>query len=154
MLAIAGKTFTMEGDLTDLTCHSNAGVAPRIVHALFQALRAGGGEYTVRISHMELYNEVITDLLTASENPKPLRIFETPETKGQAAVFGMEDVLVQTAFETIKAMQDSQSRKFAAEAKQNRNSRYRTLFFISKNKKRNVFDRSKTFAFFFSPMSV
>lgn len=50
-----GKTHTMEGNMDD---PENAGIIPRAVQAVFQHLEAAGAEYSVRLSFLELYNEV------------------------------------------------------------------------------------------------
>jgi kinesin family protein 11 len=50
-----GKTYTMEGDIG---CPENAGVIPRSVRTIFEKLDNIGADYTVRVSFLELYNEV------------------------------------------------------------------------------------------------
>ena len=73
---------------------AHAGVIPRSIHHIFEALERSSSEYplkfmwlvifllllryTVRVSHMELYNEELRDLL-GTEN-KQLRIYEGKDT--------------------------------------------------------------------------
>ncbi|CEP11189.1 hypothetical protein [Parasitella parasitica] len=70
-----GKTFTMEGDLTDDDGRpaNKAGIIPRTIYDLFEKLP--GNSY-VTVSMLELYNEELRDLLCASDTQKPLKIFE------------------------------------------------------------------------------
>jgi kinesin family protein 11 len=114
----------MEGDLQN-DRSPMAGLLPRTLCALFQALRIGGTEFTVRVTHIELYNEEISDLLSESNENNNLRIFETQEAKGHACVFGAEDVLVQNETEAIRLLQESQKRKRVSETLLNKHSRYK-----------------------------
>ncbi|KAJ9458138.1 Kinesin-like protein [Diplonema papillatum] len=60
----SGKTYTMLGS------EANPGIAPRLVDHLFQEMAnaqgAGGYQYQVSISFMEIYNEKVKDLLEES----------------------------------------------------------------------------------------
>lgn len=50
-----GKTHTMEGNMAD---PDGAGIIPRSVKAVFKHLEETRSEYSVRLSFLELYNEV------------------------------------------------------------------------------------------------
>jgi kinesin family member 11 len=50
-----GKTHTMEGEMG---ATANAGIIPRSLHMLFEKLTRTASEFSVRLSFMELYNEV------------------------------------------------------------------------------------------------
>jgi hypothetical protein len=50
-----GKTHTMEGEMG---ATANAGIIPRSLHMLFEKLTRTATEFSVRLSFMELYNEV------------------------------------------------------------------------------------------------
>lgn len=69
MAATVGKTFTMTGGMRDggeggEELSSAAGVIPRAIQQIFQQLEAAdGGEYTIKCSYLELYNEELIDLL-------------------------------------------------------------------------------------------
>ena len=73
-----GKTYTMEGDYSRSTSegiNENAGIIPRAVNRIFNHLRnehADSDEYSVRMSFLELYNEQLTDLLSADEDDLPI----------------------------------------------------------------------------------
>lgn len=55
-----GKTYTLEGSMDD---SGRAGVIPRCIHTVFEALQRTADEYTVTVSHLEIYNEELSDLL-------------------------------------------------------------------------------------------
>ena len=74
-----GKTHTMTGELDNPT---NQGIVPRAVYQVFKYLESISAEYSVRISVLELYNEVLTDLLvdTPGEETKLRLVSEMEET--------------------------------------------------------------------------
>jgi kinesin family protein 11 len=58
-----GKTHTMQGDMSGGGITESAGIIPRTVVTLFSSLRERAAEFSMRVTHIELYNEEITDLL-------------------------------------------------------------------------------------------
>ncbi|XP_062565180.1 protein claret segregational [Armigeres subalbatus] len=67
----SGKTYTMDG-LTD-----NVGVIPRTVDLIFNAVedyKRLGWEYEIRVNFLEIYNEILYDLLDSSGTTKELEI--------------------------------------------------------------------------------
>ena len=67
----SGKTFTMQG------CPQSPGIIPQAVSQIFQKIKnTPGREFLLRISYLEIYNEIIKDLLN-KENVN-LKIHETP----------------------------------------------------------------------------
>ena len=70
-----GKTFTMEGgdgrEVPGVTWENDptAGIIPRALAQVFDELRVQqDAEFTVRVSFLELYNEEIFDLLSATDD--------------------------------------------------------------------------------------
>ncbi|KAK8962727.1 putative 125 kDa kinesin-related protein [Platanthera guangdongensis] len=71
-----GKTHTMEGECRRAKngpkgqLPVDAGVIPRAVKQIFDALEGQHTEYSVKVTFLELYNEEITDLLAPEELSK------------------------------------------------------------------------------------
>ena len=106
-----GKTFTMEGgdgrDDPDMTWENGrcppsfnswqvnsflpsdptAGIIPRALAQLFDELRMQqDAEFSVRVSFLELYNEDIFDLLSATDDLTKLRLYEDSARKGSVII--------------------------------------------------------------------
>ncbi len=67
-----GKTYTMEGDMTST---ERAGIIPRAVYAVFDVLAstcASAGDYEVTVSHLEIYQEEMHDLLSPHNDAESL----------------------------------------------------------------------------------
>lgn len=64
----AGKTFTMTGSTID---YKYRGLIPRCISVLFQEIEARyEQDITVGISYLEIYNEMMYDLLAGSFSPE------------------------------------------------------------------------------------
>lgn len=60
----AGKTFTMTGSAID---YKYRGMIPRCINTLFQEIEARyEQDITVGVSYLEIYNEMMYDLLAGS----------------------------------------------------------------------------------------
>ncbi|ETO21569.1 kinesin motor protein, partial [Reticulomyxa filosa] len=109
----SGKTFTMEGDrfLSAETAHaehssggvnnSNDGIIPRAIGAIFERLKDEKIESAVSVSHLEIYNEELRDLLATDETSKKLILLKDDSAKHCSRkngsglfVRGLEEVLV------------------------------------------------------------
>eukprot|EP00736_Rhodelphis_marinus_P008435 Rmarinus@m.2701 len=138
-----GKTHTMEGARDMLIAcrdlgvawkdNRTAGVIPRAVRQVFDELQKLDKEYTVRVSHLELYNEELFDLLSPdSVDPaqnKPLRIFEDQQ-KG-VLVNNLEEIIVHSAEEIFTVLKRSSDKRRTAETKLNEfSSRSHCIFSI------------------------
>ncbi|KAI1865085.1 hypothetical protein JX265_008132 [Neoarthrinium moseri] len=130
-----GKTYTMSGDMTDTLglLSDNAGIIPRVLHALFKKLEADETDSLVKCSFIELYNEELRDLISPEENAK-LKIFDDTSRKGHATtvVQGMEETHIMNAAQGIKLLQGgSLKRQVAATKCNDLSSRSHTVFTIT-----------------------
>lgn len=121
----------MEGDLSQRSIgpYSNAGIIPRAIHKLFEALDNQGLEYSVKVSLIELYNEELRDLLNitggtsnSNGNPNPLRIYEDHQGSG-VIVQNIEETLVNNAEDGIRVLQEGTRNRSSAATKCNEKSR-------------------------------
>ncbi|XP_053571957.1 kinesin-like protein KIFC3 [Bombina bombina] len=94
----SGKTFTMEGT------PENLGINQRALQALYKEMDARKGlwDYTVTLSIVEIYNEVIRDLL-CNEPQEKLDIKLHPDGSGQLHVPGLTSTEV-SSFRHIKKL--------------------------------------------------
>ncbi|KAJ3040382.1 kinesin motor protein cin8, partial [Rhizophlyctis rosea] len=117
-----GKTYTMEGDL-DTARGEHAGIIPRTLYSLFDTLESEtAGEYSVRVSYIELYNEELKDLLSPDEDLRKLKLFEDANKRGSVVVQGMEEVMVNNAADVISILQKGSNKRQIASTKMNETS--------------------------------
>ncbi|XP_070616342.1 kinesin-like protein KIF19 [Erythrolamprus reginae] len=92
----AGKTYTMLG--TD----SEPGIYIRTLHDLFQAIESTGDDqnYSVCMSYLEVYNEIIRDLLNPSTGYLELR----EDSKGCIQIAGITEVSTTNAQEIMQLL--------------------------------------------------
>jgi kinesin family member 11 len=137
-----GKTHTMEGRRDDdVLCMAerrlpeNAGIIPRSVKQIFDHLRSITDEHTVRVSHLELYNEQLSDLLGPDVDPAAaadagLRVYDD-QTKG-TFVQGLDEVLVRSEEEIFAVLDKSANKRRTAETLMNKySSRSHSVFSIT-----------------------
>ncbi len=102
---------------------AEAGIIPRAIHQIFQALENSANEYTVRVSFLELYNEELIDLLgSSSTSGEQLKIFEDYGRKG-VTVHNLEEVPVTNAQDIFKILEKGFKQRISAETLLNKNSR-------------------------------
>ncbi len=132
-----GKTHTMEGrrdestvDISEKRLPRNAGMIPRAVKQVFDHLRSITDEHSVRVSHLELYNEQLTDLLGPEGESPELRMYED-SAKG-VFVNGLEDVVVRSEEEIFEILDKSALKRRTAETLMNKfSSRSHSVFSIT-----------------------
>ncbi|CAJ2627591.1 unnamed protein product [Trifolium pratense] len=136
-----GKTYTMEGGMRnkggDLT--AEAGVIPRAVRQIFDILEAQNADYSMKVTFLELYNEEITDLLSAEDNSprpieervkKPVALME--DGKGSVLLRGLEEESVYSVNEIYALLERGASKRHTAETLLNkRSSRSHSVFTIT-----------------------
>ena len=138
-----GKTYTMSGDISDtLPLQDDAGIIPRVLHALFTRLDGAGAdcaaENSVKVSFIELYNEELRDLLSADDSVK-LRMYEDNNKQnksgghsGATLVQGMEEAHIMSASKGIQLLREgSHKRQVAATKCNDLSSRSHTVFTIT-----------------------
>jgi kinesin family protein 11 len=124
-----GKTYTMEGDLSEPS--SGSGIIPRALYSLFEQLQ-DTMEYSVRVSYMELYNEELKDLLSPDNDARKLKMYEDLNRKGSVVIQGLEEILVNNANDVIQVLQrGSMKRQIAATKMNDVSSRSHGIFTIT-----------------------
>jgi kinesin family protein 11 len=126
-----GKTFTMEGppgsfeplsasaSATDrVKSQMEAGIIARSVQEVFDRLDKSGLEYSVRVSHLELYNEDLCDLLSPST--EGLKLLEDPRLGVQ--VHNLAELPVYNPQDIFNILQKSYTERRTAETSYNQHS--------------------------------
>ncbi|EEB11617.1 protein claret segregational, putative [Pediculus humanus corporis] len=84
----SGKTYTMEGENEDL----KRGMIPRTVDHIFKSLKELeliGWKYTVEVSFLEIYNEIIRDLLRNDKEGSSLKIMQIDGKTNEITIPGL-----------------------------------------------------------------
>ena len=112
----AGKTYTMLGT------ENNPGVMYRTLHDLFVEIKKfeGEREYQVSMSYLEIYNELIRDLLTPSSPPTYLELRE--DAKGTIQVAGLSEVVAKTPEEVMEMLHKGNRARTQEPTKANKTS--------------------------------
>ena len=85
----AGKTFTMSGSMQN---YKYRGLIPRAVSQVFQEIGSRfDNEYTVRVSYLEIYNELMFDLISSvpTSEQQGTAISIQDDAKGEIHVKGL-----------------------------------------------------------------
>ncbi|KAL7747791.1 Kinesin- motor protein [Sorochytrium milnesiophthora] len=123
-----GQTGT-EGSLQmeNGTYSAQAGLVPRVLFKLFEALELQDVESSVKISCIELYNEELRDLLSPNDTKLQIR-----DGAQKGLVVGLEEVSVESASDSIAVLQrGSLKRQIAATSFNEKSSRFHCLFMIT-----------------------
>lgn len=116
----SGKTFTMDG------FESKLGIIPRTVRLLFDATKTAeilGWKYTIKASFLEIYNEVLYDLLSNENKDVEIRMANA-RNKTEIYVSNLTEVEVKSAAKLHELMAIARSnRATAATAGNERSSR-------------------------------
>uniref|UniRef100_M4BTC5 Kinesin-like protein n=1 Tax=Hyaloperonospora arabidopsidis (strain Emoy2) TaxID=559515 RepID=M4BTC5_HYAAE len=122
-----GKTYTMQGDLTPGS--ETAGIIPRSVQCIFDALEANGEEFSVRVSFLQLYNEELKDLLDP-DTDKKLRLMEDAK-KGGIYCVNLLELTATTAKHVYELVYTGVKNRITSETLMNENSsRSHSIFTI------------------------
>jgi hypothetical protein len=98
------------------------GIITRSVVDIFHRLKKTGLEYSIKVSHLELYNEELIDLLNL-EN-KSLKLFGDSNLDSSVTVHGLTEVTVYTQQEVFNIVAKSSQMRRTAETNLNHQSRY------------------------------
>ncbi|GKT27591.1 Kinesin-like protein KIN-5C, partial [Aduncisulcus paluster] len=137
-----GKTYTMEGPsgpsgsekTTEITAES--GMIPRAIHEIFTTLEKSKSDYTVKISHLEVYKEELYDLLAGKKQTLRL-LTRRSKRKGatdkiEAVVHGLQEFTVTNSSEVLDHLRKSSHERSVAETFSNRaSSRSHCIFTIT-----------------------
>ncbi|MCO5570926.1 hypothetical protein L7F22_024656 [Adiantum nelumboides] len=103
----SGKTFTMSGDPKNPL---HRGIIPRAIQRIFaDKFARPESETSIHVSYLEVYNEVIYDLLT--DKKEPLRIVSMLEENGQIEMKGLRQVFCETEEEALKHFSHGELRR-------------------------------------------
>lgn len=129
-----GKTHTMQGELSP--DHEMAGIIPRSVKYIFNALQKQEQEYSVKISFLQLYNEELKDLLAPDTNKK-LRLVEDIK-RGGIYCQNLLEVTTTTAAHVYELLATGVKNRITFETLMNENSsRSHSIFTIRIHIKEN-----------------
>lgn len=105
-----------------------AGIISRAIHHVFESLEKTGNEYFVRVSHLELYNENLSDLLNPSNTN--LRLYK--DEKNRVFVHNLEEVRVNSPQDIFNILEKSWEERKTAETDLNaHSSRSHCIFTIT-----------------------
>ena len=134
----SGKTFTMSGSSSNFNYR---GIIPRSITRLFQEL-GGKIEYEskVTISYLEIYNEIIFDLLSPiPANEQKGEIHFQEDAKGNVVVKGLSKHIVANEEEAFNLLFEGESNRTVSEHQLNKAStRSHCIFTISIEMKSKV----------------
>lgn len=140
----SGKTFSMLGpeEVTEILVNKSEmippevealfGILPRATFHIFESIKEGqakGTKYEVRVSYIEVYNEMINDILACPPNVN-LKLREFPN-QGMC-VIGMLETVANTPEAVFEAISAGTANRIVCSTGQNaRSSRSHTVFIIS-----------------------
>ncbi|KAG7193621.1 kinesin motor protein cin8 [Scheffersomyces spartinae] len=136
-----GKTYTMCGPAGSVPeQQSESGIIPRLIRLLFENLKTSPPkDHSVTVSYLEIYNEMLTDLLLDENVPSttnmkrsatqmPLRIVEDKQSRSIRVVNLTEKVVVDSEGAIQSLLQGLRRRKTASTKLNDHSSRSHTIF--------------------------
>ena len=136
-----GKTYTMEGFSSSLN-DPQKGIIPRSMEEIFKYIESSSNKsktFMVRASYLQIYKEVITDLL--KQEGTSLQIRE--DKKKGVFVEGLSEWVVRTPNDIYNLMKDGMKNRATASTKMNDvSSRSHAVFIIIVEQMRDITDES------------
>lgn len=124
----SGKTFTLSGSPTD------PGVIPRAVEDVFRFIRGvegKGREWVLRASYLELYNEMLCDLLGSGSGGGGEITIMNGKKEGEVQIHGLTEMVVTNVGEVRKVLELGERRRRTGVTDWNeRSSRSHSVFRI------------------------
>lgn len=115
-----------------------SGMIPRAVDRIFSVLNEKNVEYTVTVSHVELYNEQLSDLLSNDESVK-LKVQQ--DVKGFCLITPLEELQVCNINEVLRLLEKGLAKRKTFETKMNSySSRSHCIFLITVHIKETQLD--------------
>ena len=144
----AGKTYTMFGDLTEVTQGKNEhGIVSMVVKDLFSqfdSAKYSKYSFALKLSYLEIYNEHTRDLLSSSE--ENLMIVEDP-VKG-VIVPSLSEYIINSHEEIVRLIKQGNTRRIMASTKANQfSSRSHAIIQLSIEKRDRAKDVVDAFTF-------
>ena len=133
----SGKTHTMIGT------KENPGIDVLIIDDIFGAITQDDEySYEIKISYVEIYNEIIRDLLVVKSKETYLDLRDDPLKGVQLA--GVKEYIVQNSTEVMKLLHEGNKRRTTEATNANQtSSRSHAIFQIQINKKERSADTEK-----------
>lgn len=132
----AGKTYTMCGKVRDNSLTPESGIIPRCLKKLFEDNENNNNNDLIfRCSFVEIYNEILKDLLSDGKNDKHLKIYEHNKI---IKIKALEEFYIKDFNEAMQIFKMGLDKRKTAATKMNDiSSRSHTIFTIHLLKKRS-----------------
>lgn len=135
-----GKTYTMEGFSSSLN-DPQKGIIPRSMEEIFKFIENASNKrktFMVRASYLQIYNEVITDLLKKEMSPLQIR----EDKKKGVFVEGLSEWVVRSPIDIYNLMKDGMRNRTTASTNMNDvSSRSHAVFIIIVEQMRDLTDK-------------
>ena len=117
----AGKTFTMFGSPSD---YKYRGIIPRVISLLFQEIQSRYDQsIVVRVSYLEIYNEMMADLLALALNPEQnVNLAIQEDDRGSVHVKGLMRRICNNEEEAFSMLFEGETNRTISEHKLNKAS--------------------------------